>query len=208
MPVNNAALAKDKIRVFLVDDHQVVREGLVSLLNREPDMTVVGQAESAEAALEALPTAAPAVVVLDQQLPGATGVEMCRRVFAEGLDVRIVMLSTFMERGAVDQALAAGASACVLKDVDGEELKTTIRRAAAEDAPVADRDDKSAGGVLGRQNARLLALLVEGASVVEMSRDTGLARNTVHTYLKELYKTLGVNSRAEAAAVAVRRGLV
>lgn len=208
-----------KIRVFLIDDHDVVREGLVSILGHEPDIQIVGEADSAEEALHKLPEADPDVVILDYRLPGMNGSDLCREIAERRLRAQVVMLSAYLDESIVDAAMMAGARAYVVKDVEAGELKRAIRSAARGQTTV---DPKVVGRILSwaarlapraAQTLRpaemqILRLLAEGKSNQQIAAVTGLSPNTVKSYLREIYAKLGANSRASAAAIALRRGLV
>jgi two-component system, NarL family, response regulator DevR len=206
------------ITVFIVDDHDVVREGLAAILGREADMKIVGQAETAEEALESVPAVDPAVILVDHRLPGMDGVALCRAIAEMRLRAQVVVLSGLLDREVVAAALDAGARAYVVKDVEASELKRAIRAAARGKTLV---DPKVAGRVVtgawgeARQHVRfppsqlnVVRLLVEGKSVADIAAATGLSHHTIKSYLRTIYRRLGVSSRAEAAAVALRRGLV
>jgi DNA-binding NarL/FixJ family response regulator len=208
----------DSITLLLVDDHDVVREGLKTILEREPDMRVVGEAASAEAALDLLPRLDPVVAVLDQRLPGMKGIELCREIAERRLRAQVVILSAFLEQETVESALRAGARAYVVKDVEAAELKRAIRAAAKGQTTI---DPKVAGrfvewaarrprrryASLSPRHLRVLRGLVEGKSAREIGRVTGLTLQTVKSYMREIYSSLGVNSRAEAVAAALRQRL-
>ena len=205
------------ITLVVVDDHDIVREGLTAILGREPDLEIVGQAESAEEALSILPTLDPAVVVVDHSLPGMDGVALCRAIAALPVRAQVVVLSGLLDDEAVKGALDAGARAFVVKDVEASELKRAIRAAARGETLVDPAIAKR--GVSGRwdelppdvrlppSQLRVLRLLVEGLSVAEIAEATGLSHHTVKSYLRTIYRRLGVSSRAEATSSALRRGL-
>lgn len=207
------------ITVFLVDDHDVVREGLVAILEREPDIEIVGRSDSAESALEALPDVDPAVIILDHRLGGMDGVEACREIAERRLRAQVVILSAYLNEEVVQAAFLAGARAYVVKDVEAAELKRAIRAAVRGETVVdpkvagrflswAARLDPRATGALRPTELRVLRLLVQGKSNREIAGTAGLSPHTVKSYLREIYQKLGVGSRAEAAAVALRRGLI
>lgn len=209
----------EPIEVFLVDDHAVVREGLVALLGREPDLRVVGMAENAERALELLQTSNPQVIVLDHRLPGMDGVMLCRRVAELRLRAQVVMLSAFMDDESVLAAFHAGARAYVLKDVELGQLVHAIRAAARGETvmdtkvsgrfvPWTERSRTDVARYPSPAHIKILRRLVEGRSVADIALLTGLSPMTVRSYLRAIYKELGVHSRSEAASIAVRRGLV
>jgi len=219
----NGDVVAERITVFIVDDHEVVREGLAVLLGREPDIDLVGSAESAEGALELLPSIDPDILVLDHRLPRTDGVALCRELAERRLRTQVVMLSAFQGEEAVAAALHAGARAYVVKDVDPDGLKRAIRAVARGETlidPKADGrfsqwatrrtpGDTTAPGPwqLGPSQLGILRQLVEGRSTAEIARHSQLSVHTVKGYLRDIYIALGVNNRSEAASVAVRRGL-
>jgi DNA-binding NarL/FixJ family response regulator len=207
------------ITIFVVDDHKVVREGLIAILDSEPHFMVVGQAESAEEALHALPQLDPKVVIVDYRLPRMDGLELCREIAERRLRAQIVVLSVSLEEEVVERALLAGARAYVVKDVESSELKRAIRAAARGettiDPKVAGRKlrlsarlEPSSAPVLRPAHLNVLGMIVRGMSNAEIASETGLSLHTVKSYVKETYERLGVTRRSEAVAVALRRGLV
>lgn len=219
-PYAEAGVARvtGKITVFLIDDHDLVREGLKLILGREPDIAVVGDARSAEEALESLDDADPAVIVLDYRLGGMDGAALCREIAERRFRGRVVILSAYMDEDVVEAALLAGARGYVVKDVEAAELKRAVRAVARGETVI---DPKVAGRVLshrrlaaGRQEGlrsiemSILRLLVQGMSNGEIARVTGLSHHTVKSYLSTIYEKFGVNRRAAAIAVALRRGIV
>lgn len=207
------------VSVFVVDDHHVVREGLVAILGRESDIDIVGEAESAEQALELLAGADPDVIVADYRLPGMDGVGLCREIAERRLRAGVVVLSGFLDDDAVHASMMAGARAYVVKDVEASELKRAIRAAARGETMI---DSKVTGRIVGwaarADNPSLLTelrpselqvirLLCAGKSPTEIAAHTGLSPQTIKSYLREIYTKLGVNSRAEAIALALRRGI-
>lgn len=210
---------REPVSVFVVDDHHVVREGLIAILGREEDIRVVGQAENAEQALVSLSDADPDVVVVDYRLPGMDGVGLCREIAERRMRARVVVLSGFLDDDAVHASMMAGARAYVVKDVEAGELKRAIRAAARGETVI---DPKVTGRIVGwaaRADAptllgelrpselQVLRLLCQGKSPKEISSMTKLRPQTVKSYLREIYTKLGVGSRAEAIAIALRRGI-
>lgn len=208
--------AAEKIRLFLVDDHDVVREGLIAILGRESDFEVVGQAGNAEVAIEDLGRFDPDVVIVDYRLPGMDGIDLCREIAERRLRARVVVLSGFLEEDVIQAAFHAGAFAYVVKDVEAAELKRAVR-AAARDEIVLDPKVRSwvTPGTPGRRDPELsqtelqvLRQLRSGKPNRAIAAALGLSLHTVKQYLGEIYAKLGVTSRSAAVAVAMKRGLV
>ena len=205
------------IRVFLLDDHELVRRGVRDLLSLEDDITVVGEAATGEEALRRIPTATPDVAVLDVRLGEGggemTGVEVCREVRSSHPEVACVILTSFADDEALFASIMAGAAGYVLKQIRGSELVDAIRRVAAGSslldpavtarvlerlrAPVADPL-----GVLTPQERRILELITEGMTNRQIGAEMFLAEKTVKNYVSHLLAKLGMERRTEAAAYA------
>lgn len=203
------------IRVFLVGGRDVVREGLTAILGRESDLDVVGEAEAGEDALRRLAELSPAVALVDHLLPDTDGLELCREIGRRGLPTRVVILSGLLDDRIADEALLAGAKAYVVKDVEAAELLRAIR---AVDRGEIFIDPKVPGYPSIRtprtvprfppSELKVLRCLVQGMGVAEIAKATGLSEHTVKTYVRAVYRRLGVSSRAEAVAVALRLRLI
>lgn len=207
------------ITIFIVDDHEVVREGLSAILEAEPGFEVVGQAENAESALEQLEALNPTVVIVDYRLPRLDGLELCREIAEHRLRSQIVVLSVSIDENVVERAFLAGARAYVVKDVESSELKRAVRAAARGETTIdpkvtgrilrlAARLDPSMASVLRPAHLRVLKMIATGMSNTEIAEETGLSLHTVKSYIKETYERLGVTRRSQAVAIALRRGLV
>jgi DNA-binding NarL/FixJ family response regulator len=203
------------LRVFLLDDHEVVRRGLAQLIELEDDLTVVGEADSAATALARIPPTRPHVAVLDVRLPDGDGIEVCREVRSRHPEVACLMLTSFADDEALLGAVVAGAAGYVLKQVRGGDLLDAIRRAGRGEslldpaltsravarlrAPEADELE----GLTG-QERRILDLLTEGLTNREIAERLYLAEKTVKNYVSHLLAKLGMTRRAEAAAFGAR----
>lgn len=206
-----------KIRVFLLDDHEVVRQGIRSLLEADGDMVVVGEAGTAEAALKAIPETQPRVVVLDVRLPDGSGVEVCREVRSRQPEVACLMLTSFSDDEALFDAIMAGASGYVLKEVGGSDLVGDIRKVAAGHslldpdltnralARIRDRQQEEREDHLTPQEERILSHIAEGMTNRQIAESMYLSEKTVKNYVSNLLAKLGVSRRTEAAVYAVRR---
>jgi len=207
-----------KIRVFLLDDHEVVREGLRHLLESDGDLEVVGEASTAAEALERIPATMPRVAVLDVRLPDGNGVEVCREIRSQHREIACLMLTSFSDDEALFDAIMAGASGYVLKEVRGTDLVSDIRKVAAGhsllDADMTSRvmervrarktDEKS--DHLTPQEQRILDLIAEGLTNRQIAEIMYLSEKTVKNYVSNMLAKLGMSRRTEAAVYAVRRG--
>jgi two-component system, NarL family, response regulator DevR len=199
-------------RVFLLDDHEVVRRGLKEMLEAEDDIEVVGEASTAGMALAGIAEHSPDVAVLDVRLPDGNGVEVCREVRARDPKVGCLMLTSFSDDEALFDAIMAGAAGYLLKDVRGQDLVDAIRRVAAGDSLL---DPTLTGKVLERlrrgdeedprlksltdQERRILSLIAEGLTNRQIADQLHLAEKTVKNYVSNLLAKLGMHRRTEAA---------
>lgn len=208
------------IRVLVIDDHEIVRMGLRALLGREQDIHVVGMAASGDEGLQLVEELMPDVAVVDYSLGPLSGVEVCEQITARHPEVPVIMLSTFLDDEVIQRSIQAGAKAYVYKDVEGRDIKRMIRSVAEGQAVL---DPKVAGRVMGwatRQRPQagttslssreieVLRLVARGVSNPEIARELQVSLNTVKTYLRRALEKLNCKSRAEAAAVASRLGLL
>ena len=207
----------DRIRVFLLDDHEVVRRGLADLIGLETDMVVVGEAGSKTDALHRMPASRPDVAVLDVRLPDGSGVEVCREIRSTLSDVRCLMLTSYADDEALFDAIMAGASGYVLKEIRGNDLITAIRQVAAGKSlldPAAtqrvldrlrrgEQQDTRLDG-LSDQERRILELIGEGMTNRQIGENMHLAEKTVKNYVSSLLAKLGMERRTQAAAYAAR----
>ena len=209
----------EPIRVFIVDNHEVVREGLAAVLARGGDFEIVGTARSGEEALQKLSSVRADVVLLDLHLPGMNGIEACRHIAEERLSVQPVILSALLDEESVQEALMAGARGYVVKDVEADHLRATIRSAARGQVTI---DPKIASGlvrwaarlplsnepVLRPIECRITRLLGRGLSNKEIGQALGISPHTVKSHLIQVFDKLGAATRAEAVAIALRKGLI
>jgi DNA-binding NarL/FixJ family response regulator len=204
-------------RVFLLDDHEIVRRGVSELLEREDDLAVVGEAGTAAEALARIPSARPDVAVLDIQLGEGSGIEVCREIRASHPDVHCLMLTSYADDAALLESILAGASGHVLKQIRGNDLVRSIRAAAAGESLVDEQtmsrarerlrhqtDEDPLIGTLTNQERKLLALLAEGLTNREIGERMFLAEKTIKNYVSNLLVKMGMKRRTEAAVYAVR----
>ncbi len=211
-----------KQRIILVDDHEVVRLGLKSLLDRHPQFEVVGEAGSARDALEQVAATEPDVVVMDIRLPGTSGIEACEQIVDQYPNTKVIMLTSYAEDEMLFSAIRAGASGYVLKQIASEELVKAIeavgRGEALLDPAVTQRvfqevrravkeEEASAFVHLSQQEKHVLLLVSEGKTNREIAKNLFLGEGTVRNYVSSILSKLGVSNRAEAAAYAVEHNL-
>lgn len=201
------------VRVLVVDDHPVVRAGLVALLERQARLEVVGQASSGEEALEAFARLAPDVTLMDLRLPGISGVEAIRRLRAVSAGARVIVLTSFDGDDDVCRAFEAGARAYLLKTASGDELAQAIREvhAGRRSIPpeVAQRlAEHVATTPLTARERAVLRLVTEGRSNRDIAALLGLTYGTVKGYVHNVFLKLGAADRVQAVTAGLRAGLV
>jgi DNA-binding NarL/FixJ family response regulator len=205
------------IKVFLMDDHEVVRRGVRDLLEAEPDITVVGEAGTAEAALAQVPVLIPDVAVLDVRLPDGDGISVCRDIRSALPDVACLMLTSFGDDEAMLDAIMAGAAGYVLKQIRGNDLVGAVRAVAAGQSLL---DPDLSASVMARvqakatradplasltpQERRILELIGDGLTNRQIGEQMFLAEKTVKNYVSALFAKLGMERRTQAAAYAAR----
>jgi len=209
---DDAATDDGIISVYLVDDHEVVRQGLRALLSSADDIEVVGEAGSVGMALSQVVDDPPDVLVLDVRLPDGSGVEVCREVRSRHPEVAAVMLTSFADDEAVYEAIMAGAAGYLLKETRGMDLVGAVRRVAAGESLL---DPAVTGKVLARlrepdqedprlaeltdQERRILALVAEGMTNRSIGEELHLAEKTVKNYMSSILRKLDMDRRTEAA---------
>jgi two-component system, NarL family, response regulator DevR len=202
------------LRVFLVDDHEVVRRGVAEVLEDDPGITVAGEAGSVAEALARVPAVRPDVVVIDMRLPDGDGASLCRTLRARVPGLRCLVLTSYSERAALDAAVRAGASGFLLKQVRGPALVSAVRTVAGggtsfdDVAPAASgvRGAGAAGSdrlaLLTDQERTVLQLIGEGLTNRQIGARMGLAEKTVKNYTSHLLAKLGLERRTQAAILA------
>jgi DNA-binding NarL/FixJ family response regulator len=207
----------DRLRVFLLDDHELVRRGVRELLEAEGDIEVVGEAATAAEALARVPALRPQVAVLDVRLPDGDGVSVCRELRSQLPELACLMLTSFSDDDALLDAVMAGAAGYVLKDIRGGDLVGAVRTVAAGGSLL---DSKSTANVLARlrakpladplavltdQERRILDLIGEGLTNRQIGERMFLAEKTVKNYVSSLLSKLGLQRRTQAAVLATER---
>lgn len=210
------------IRLLLVDDHEMVREGLKAILVTEADFQIAGEAANAEQALELIERQAPDIALVDIRLPGTNGIELCRQASERYPETAVIILTTFTDESLVAQCIQAGARGFLVKDIERLDLKRSIRAVARGEAAI---DTKVTGSVLAQlrrssptaeavpapdllsaQQLVILRLVAQGLSSREIATQLYLSENTVKGYVQEILHRLGVKNRTEAVMVAVKQG--
>jgi len=207
----------EQIRVFLLDDHEVVRRGVADLLELEGDIVVVGEASTAAQALARVPAVRADVAVLDVQLPDGDGVSVCRELRSQFPELKCLMLTSFVDDDALLNAIVAGASGYVLKEIRGTDLVGAVRTVAAggslldpqATARVMERIRTDATKVdpleqLTEQERKILHLIGEGLTNRQIGEELFLAEKTVKNYVSSILSKLGLQRRTQAAVFAVR----
>lgn len=215
--VGSSVRVMEQIRVFLLDDHELVRRGLSDLLGVESDIEVVGEASSVAEALVRIPATRPDVAVLDVRLPDGSGVEVCRDIRSQMPEVKALMLTSFSDDEALFDAIMAGASGYVLKEIRGNDLVDAIRQIASGKSLLdpsltqkvlerlrrgSDEDERLAA--LSDQERRILQLIGEGMTNRQIGEEMHLAEKTVKNYVSNLLTKMGMSRRTEAAVYAAR----
>ncbi len=200
-------------RVFLVDDHEIVRRGVAELINAEADLEVVGEAATARQAIGRIAATKPDVAVLDVRLPDGSGIDLCRDIRSAHPTVQCLMLTAYDDDEASYAAVIAGAAGYVLKDIRGLGLLASIRRAAlgeqlvdrAVSRRVVERATLAHDTELGMREGQILNLIAEGMTNRQIGEQLGLAEKTVKNYVSGLLSKLGMERRTQAAVYAARR---
>jgi len=206
------------IRVMLVDDHTMVRRGLATFLKVFDDLELAGEAASGEAAIQLCPQVLPDVVLMDMVMPDMDGATVTRAIRRQFPMVQVIVLTSFKEEGLIQSALQAGAIGYLLKDVSADELARAIRAAHAGRATLspeaaqalvhAATQPPAPGHDLTERERAVLALMVEGLNNTEIAEKLIVSPSTIKSHVSNILSKLGVASRTEAVALAVRHGLI
>jgi two-component system, NarL family, response regulator DegU len=207
------------MKVLIVDDHPVTRDGLRSALSTSDEVEVVGEAATGEEAVRLVKELCPEVVFMDVRLPGITGIEATKQVLSFAPDTKIILFTVEESRAALADAMRAGVSGYLLKDVSASELiqagklalegkaviHPTLTRAFIEEAQYVDTRPNTP---LSRRESEILQMVAYGATTKEVAHKLGISPHTVKTHLERIFEKLGANDRAQAVAIALRKGLV
>ena len=211
------------IRVLIVDDHKIMREGLRSLLEKQPDIEVVAEAESAQKALKMVEEMTPNLVIIDVVMPSLNGIEATRRILAKVPTIKVIALSMYSDKRFVMEMLRAGASGYLLKDCAFEELDEAIR-AVMEDRTYitprivdiivkdyfsqVEKPSSSALSALTSRQYEVLQLLAEGKTTREIARQMSLSVKTIESHRQQIINKLNIRSVAGLTKYAIREGLI
>jgi NarL family two-component system response regulator LiaR len=208
----------EPIRVMIVDDHLMVRDGLRVFLSVYDDIQVVAEADDGEQAIKLCRGANPDVILMDLLMPNMDGIEATRHIRSENESIRVIALTSFAEQELVEKAIRAGAISYLLKDVQSDKLAETIREAkqgrstidsAAAQALVASTDEGTpVSEDLTQREREILVLLTEGKTNKEIAKQLSLSEGTVRFHVSNILSKLGVSNRTEAVSFALQQGLV
>jgi DNA-binding NarL/FixJ family response regulator len=207
------------MRVMIVDDHPVTRDGLRAALGTADDVEVVGEASSGEEAVKVVNEVGPDVVFMDVRMPGMNGIEATRAIRQGNPDTRVILFTVDESRASIAEAIQAGVSGYLLKDVGVDELVSaarlalegkavihpTLTQAFIEEVRLVDRKPEAP---LSRREIEILQRVAYGATTKEVADKLGISPHTVKTHLERIFEKLGANDRAQAVAIAIRQGLV
>ena len=207
-----------RIKLLVVDDHSIVREGLCSILNAEPDFRVVGEAGDGTEALRLVENLRPDVVLLDLKMPGASGIDVCRDIMERRPDTAVIILTAFLDSDMIYRCIQAGAKGYVVKDVERADLKRKIRAAARGEGVL---DEKAASPVLDRlrrgakapvhlteREVTILKYIAEGLTNKEIGQQLYLSEATVKDQLRKIMDKFNVEHRISAVIAASKEGLI
>jgi len=207
------------IKLLIVDDHDIVREGLTSILGEEPDFEVVGEAMDGTSALKAIERLRPTVVLLDIRMPGTDGIEVCRQISAHYPDVRVIILTAFLDSETINRCIQAGAKGYVVKDVERTDLKRSIRD-VAQGAAYLDRkthavvverlrrESERNRPVLTEREVSILKLMAEGFTNRQIAAKLYVSEGTIKDQLQKIMDKLDATNRVSALYIAAKDGLI
>lgn len=207
------------MKILIVDDHPVTRQGLRSALGSSKEVEVVGEASSGDEAVEAVKQLQPHVVFMDVRMPGMSGIEATKEIREAAPDTKVILFTVEESRAAIADAIRAGVSGYLLKDVSAGELiqaaklalegkaviHPTLTRAFIEEVQYIEQRPETP---LSRRESQILQKVAYGATTKEVAHDLQISPHTVKTHLERIFEKLGANDRAQAVAIALRKGLV
>jgi two-component system NarL family response regulator len=201
------------VRILIVDDHAIVRQGLATIINRDPEMTVIAQAEDGQQAIDCFREHQPDVTLMDLRMPQVAGVEAITAICAEFNTARIVVLTTYDGDEDIYRGLQAGAKGYLLKDAKPNELLNAIRtvHSGQQYIPLevgAKLVQRMSNPELSERELEVLRLMAQGMSNVEIGTALSIGESTVKSHVNRILSKLGVNDRTQAVIVAIKRGIV
>ena len=211
----------EKIRILIADDHPVVREGLSSMLNKQPDFQVVGEAENGQDAIDQAQKLKPDVVLMDLRMPVVDGVEAMRKIKEQNQDAKFVVLTTYDSDEYIFQGIEAGATAYLLKDSPRDELFKAVRSVMQNESLIQpsiaskvldrfvkiSREAREPSGFSSRE-IEVMGLMAKGLSNKDIADSLFLSESTVKTHIQSIFHRLKVKDRTEAVMVAIKKGLI
>lgn len=208
------------MRILIVDDHKLVREALCSVLEKQPDISVVGLTGDGESAIASCPKLQPDLILMDVALPDINGIAATRRIVAANPSIKVLALSSSIERSVVESMLEAGATGYINKGASGDELLHGVRTVMAGKPYLSEnvaemlaqseqnRRDRNVGNRLGKRETEVLRLVVEGLSSPQIATNLGIAIGTAEVHRRNLMHKLNLHSIADLTKYAIREGLV
>ena len=207
------------MRVLIVDDHPLTRDGIRTALAGSTDLEVVGEATTGEEAIDMAEQTSPDVVFMDVRLPGIGGLEATKAIRSHRPETKVIMFTVDESRAAVMDAVRAGVSGYLLKDVAADELINAARLVAGGKAVIhpaltraflgeMEEDPGETSSPLSKRESEILQKVAYGSTTKEVARKLGISPHTVKTHLERIFEKLGASDRAQAVAIAIRRGLV
>ena len=207
------------MRVLIVDDHPVTRGGLRTALSTSDEVEIVGEASSGEEAVERVSELSPDVVFMDVRMPGMGGIEATRIIREDSPKTKVILFTVDESRQVISDAIQAGVSGYLLKDVSAQELVNAARLALEDKAVIhpsltrafieeVQYVDRRPDAPLSRRETEILQMVAYGSTTKEVAHDLGISPHTVKTHLERIFEKLGANDRAQAVAIAIRKGLV
>ena len=212
---------QQRIRVLIVDDHPVTREGLHAALDLAKDVLIVGEAESGEDAVIKVGELSPDIVFMDVRMPGMNGIEATKAIREASPTTRVILFTVDESRASISEAIQAGVSGYLLKDASPEDLVGAARNAVEGNAVIHPQLTKTfieevhlaevegtKAMPLSKREREILQKVADGATTRQVATDLGISPHTVKTHLERIFEKLGANDRAQAVAIAIRTGIV
>ncbi|MDB5075432.1 MAG: two-component response regulator [Chloroflexi bacterium] len=207
------------IKLLIVDDHDIVREGISSILSQEPDFDVVGEASDGPTAIAAVERLHPSVVLLDMRMPGPDGIEVCREITTRFPNVRVIILTAFLDSDTINRCIQAGAKGYVIKDVERTDLKRSIRDVAQGEAFLdrkvhavvverLKRETERNRPVLTEREVSILKFMAEGFTNRQIATKLYVSEGTIKDQLQKIIDKLGATNRVSALYVAAKEGMI